>query len=143
MFNKEKEEKKKGGDVIGLIGKGMTVQGKLSFEDTVRIDGNFNGEINSGGTLVIGESAHVEGEIKVGSAIITGEVCGIIEAKTRVELQSPAKITGEIRTPNLIIGDGAVFDGKCVMLKNDPSANVETAGFGSAADVNYKQSANF
>lgn len=143
MFSKVKEEKKKEGDVAGLIGRGMFVEGKLTFENTVRIDGSFKGEINSNGSLVIGDSAHIEGEVHVGTAIITGEVFGVIEAKTRVELQSPAKITGEIRTPNLIIGDGAVFDGKCVMLKKNLSSSAGTAGFGSAGDDNYKQSANF
>ncbi len=134
MFSKEKEDKAKGGapgsgDVIGFIGKGMFVEGTLTFENTIRIDGNLKGKVNSKGTLVVGDTGMIEGEIRVDTAIITGEVIGMAEAKTRVELRSPAKFRGEIRTPNLIIGDGAVFDGKCVMLKKDAAQAPETAHF--------------
>ncbi len=120
MFSKEKEDKTKGGEVIGLIGKGMFIEGRITFENTVRIDGNFKGEVSAvSGTLVIGDTGMIEGEVMVDIAIITGEVVGVVEAKTRVELQAPARFQGEIRTPNLIIGDGAVFDGKRVRRKKD------------------------
>lgn len=141
MFSKEKEDKTKGGEVIGLIGKGMFIEGRLTFENTVRIDGNFKGQINASGTLVIGDTGMVEGEVTVDTAIITGEVVGVVEARTRVELQAPARFQGEIRTPNLIIGDGAVFDGKCVMLKKD-AAQQETAHF-QYQDEGHQKSANF
>lgn len=119
-------EPKKEGDIVGLIGRGMHVEGKLTFENTVRIDGGFKGEITSNGTLVVGSGAEVEAEIKVDTAVITGEIRGVLEAKTRVELQSPGRVFGEIKTPNLIIGEGAVFEGNCVMLKRDKSGGAET-----------------
>jgi cytoskeletal protein CcmA (bactofilin family) len=120
---------KKGVDVVGLIGNGMTVEGKLSFNDTVKIDGNFTGEIQSSGTLVVGESGYVKGQIKVGHAIITGEVKGTLEATTRVELKSPAKLFGDILTPNLIIGDGVVFEGNCIMVKREKPPEAAPAPF--------------
>jgi len=95
----------------------MKIEGKLTFDKTVRIEGSFKGEINSAGALVVGNGAFVEGEIRVGSALITGEVKGSIEAAERVELQSPARVCGEIKTPTLIIGEGTAFDGNCVMRK--------------------------
>lgn len=112
-----KEAVKEDTHITGFIGKGMKVEGKLSFEKTVRIDGSFKGEITSTGALVIGNGAFVEGVIKVGSALITGEVEGNIDASERVELQSPARVNGDIKTPTLIIGEGTAFDGNCVMLK--------------------------
>ncbi len=115
MFGKE--DGKDDFDITGFIGKGMQVEGKLTFEKTVRIDGSFKGEIESTGTLVVGEGAFVEADIKVDTAVITGEVKGTLEASSRVELQAPAKLFGELKTPNLIIGEGTVFDGNCVMLK--------------------------
>ena len=49
MFGKDKEEKKKsGGEVAGFIGKGMSIEGSLSFEETVRIDGSFKGDSDFG-----------------------------------------------------------------------------------------------
>lgn len=128
MFGRD--DKKRGGDVVGFIGKGMYLEGKLSFDDTVRIDGSFKGEISAAGTLVVGEGGVVEGQIKVGSAIITGEVKGLLEASGKVELQSPGKVFGNIKTPTLIIGEGVIFEGNCVMLKRD--AEPEIIDFGTA-----------
>ena len=124
-----RDERKDDFDISGFIGKGMKVEGTLSFEKTVRIEGSFKGEINSTGTLVVGEGAFVEADIKVDTAIITGEVKGVLEAKSRVELQAPAKLFGELRTPNLIIGEGTVFDGNCVMLKGDSREPAYTERF--------------
>lgn len=130
MFGKEKEEKKKVGEVTGFIGKGMAIEGKLSFEETVRIDGSFKGEISATGTLVVGDGGYVEGDIKAGSAIITGTVKGALDAAVRVELRSPARFTGEIKTPTLIIDEGVVFEGNCTMVKKD--ASFETVQYGEA-----------
>ena len=118
MLGKHSGEKK-GGDVIGFIGEGMKLEGKLTFNDTVKIDGAFNGEIDSKGTLIVGETGYIKGQIKVGSAIVTGEIKGTLEATTRVEIKSPGKMFGDITTPNLIIGEGVVFEGNCIMVKRD------------------------
>jgi len=121
---------KKGGhqelpDMAGVVGKGMFVEGNLSFEGTVRIDGHFKGEIKSAGILLVGEEALIEAHLDIDTAIISGEVRGVINAKNKVELRAPAKIFGEIRTPTLIIGEGVIFDGKCVMTERPQIKTVE------------------
>lgn len=125
MFRKEHKNTHQPGDIIGYLGKGITMEGKLHFEDTLRIEGSFKGEIDASGTLVIGEGGYVEGKIKVASAIITGEVKGSLEAATKVEITSPGKLYGDITTPNLIIGDGAVFEGNCIMVRKHAPATHE------------------
>lgn len=134
MFGKEKEEKKKIGEVTAFIGKGMAIEGKMSFEETVRIDGSFKGEISATGVLVVGDGGYVEGNIKTGSAIITGTVKGTLDAAVRVELRNPAKFVGEIKTPTLIIDEGVVFEGNCTMVKKD--ASYETVQYGEAGAGN-------
>jgi len=125
-----KDEKTRGeADVVGYVGKGMLIEGKLSFDSTVRIDGGFKGEICARGTLVVGEGGLVEAEVKVDTIIVTGEVHGLIVATKRVELQAPGKIIGEVRTPNLIIGEGGILEGNCTMTKKKGSAPVVTAAF--------------
>jgi len=128
--SKEKSEKPHEGDLIGFIGKGMIVEGKLTFADTVRIDGVFKGEIDATGTLVVGEGGQVEGDIKVGSAVVTGEIKGTLNATARVEIKSPGKIFGDMHTPNLIIGDGAIFEGTCHMLQRGSSIVTESVNYG-------------
>lgn len=131
MFGKDKERDSgtKGAEVIGIIGKGMTLEGKLTFSETVRIDGSFKGEIDATGSMVVGDGGYVEGNIKVGSAIVTGEMKGVLEASVRVELRAPAKMFGDIKTPNLIIGDGVVFEGSCVMMKKDTMETIGTVNY--------------
>ena len=95
----------------------MAVEGKVTFEGTVRVDGKFKGEFRSSGTLHVGEGAVVEAELNVDKAIISGEVRGVVNAASRVELKAPGRVIGDIRTPTLIIGEGVIFEGNCVMTK--------------------------
>lgn len=102
-------------DMNALLGRGASFEGKLTFEGTVRIEGNFKGEIVTNDVLIIGESAMVEAEVKVGTAVVNGEVKGNITAAKAVELHSPAKVRGNLATPSLLIEKGVVFEGACSM----------------------------
>jgi cytoskeletal protein CcmA (bactofilin family) len=89
------------------------------LEGTVHVNGEFRGEIRSEDTLVVGEGAHVEGEIRVGTAIVTGEVVGTIQASEVVELRAPARVKGTIITPALIVERGVLVDGSTRMADRD------------------------
>ena len=84
-----------GTNVHTILGPESTFEGKLSFEGTVRIDGNYKGEIVTTDTLIVGQSAKVEGTIKVGSIIVNGEVHGNVIASQLVELQSSCTLVRE------------------------------------------------
>ena len=113
---------KKGGELNGFLDHGSSFKGELEFEDTMRIDGRFNGKIMSKNELIVGESAHIEGDIHVGRIAISGTVVGKIVADTRVEIHRNGKVYSDIDTPALIIEEGAVFQGNCVM--GDKKGNV-------------------
>ena len=102
-------------DINALLGAGSEFEGKLTFEGTVRIDGRFRGEIFSEGTLVVGDGAHIEAAIRVGTVIVHGEVIGDIVATNGVELRAPAALRGNITSPALHIDKGVFFDGSCQM----------------------------
>jgi cytoskeletal protein CcmA (bactofilin family) len=102
-------------EMNALLGRGTSFEGKLTFEGTVRIDGIFKGEIHTSDVLIIGETARVEAEVKVGTAIVNGEVVGNITAAQAVELHAPAKVRGNLATPSLLIEKGVVFEGACTM----------------------------
>lgn len=104
-----------GTNVHTILGPESTFEGKLSFEGTVRIDGNYKGEIVTTDTLIVGQSAKVEGTIKVGSIIVNGEVHGNVIASQLVELKAPARWYGNIETPQLMIERGVIFQGSCQM----------------------------
>ncbi len=102
-------------NVNALLGSGSEFEGKLHFEGTVRIDGKFTGTITSKDVLVIGEDAIVNADIEVGTLIIYGVVNGNLIASDLIEIHSPAKVKGELKTPELVIERGVKFDGKCEM----------------------------
>jgi cytoskeletal protein CcmA (bactofilin family) len=102
-------------DLNSVLGPGASFEGKLHFEGTVHINGNFRGEIFSNDDLAIGESARVEAEIDVGKIVIRGTVHGNIKAKHLVEIFPPGRVKGDIHTPSLHIERGVIFEGRSFM----------------------------
>ncbi len=131
MFNSKKQEPttmKKPiaidkADIKAFLGPGSRFEGKMSFEEMVRIDGIFSGEINSSDTLIVGESAEIEGNIQVGALILSGHFKGDIKATTKVELKEPAQVEGSIETPMIKIDEKVLFNGEIKM----PTVVKETA----------------
>ncbi|HEY3056807.1 MAG TPA: polymer-forming cytoskeletal protein [Thermoanaerobaculia bacterium] len=111
--------KKGSGDLNGFLDRGASFKGEMEFEDTMRIDGKFNGKIVSKNELIVGESAHIEGDLQVGRIAISGTVIGKIVAEQRVEIHRNGKVYSDIETPALVIEEGAIFQGNCQMGDRD------------------------
>ncbi len=94
------------------------MQGTLVFKEPVnlRINGKFEGTLEAKGVLTIGDTAVVNAHIKGEVVKISGRVKGEIDAEERLELLDHAVVEGNIRTPALIIQDGAMFQGNCLMM---------------------------
>lgn len=107
------------GMIATVFSKDTEFYGDLSFKKSLQINGRFEGEISSGGFLVIGEGAVVKANIKAKTVILMGTVYGNIEASTRLEIHPTGKLYGNIRTAKLQIADGVVFEGKCEMIKGE------------------------
>ncbi len=109
-------------DEVGMIdtvfGKDTSFNGDLTFKKSLQINGRFEGMINSGGFLVIGENSVVKANIKAKTVILMGTVYGNIEAVSKLEITTTGKLYGNIRTAQLKIADGVVFEGKCEMIKS-------------------------
>ena len=103
--------------IDAFLGADTDFEGKMSFKGSVRIDGRFKGEILTDGTLIVGETASLESNIRVSHIIISGEVRGNIAASDRIEINAPGKVYGNIETPTLVIAEGVVFEGNCSMQK--------------------------
>jgi cytoskeletal protein CcmA (bactofilin family) len=103
------------GGLTAFIDQGSSFEGKLSFKDTVRIDGHFTGEITSENTLVIGETGEIEANIRSKTVIISGSVSGDVVAGTKVVLHKSACMQGNIEAPSLMIEEGAVLNGQVSM----------------------------
>jgi len=98
--------------VTGIIEKGCSFDGNLSFSGLLRIAGEFSGKIFTNDTLVISDEAIVEAEVYAGIVIISGKFKGSIKASSRVEIRRPAKFEGSITSPSLLVEEGVIFKGE-------------------------------
>jgi cytoskeletal protein CcmA (bactofilin family) len=101
--------------LTAFIDQGSEFEGKLSFKNTVRIDGSFKGEITSENTLIVGEPGVVLATIRSRQVIVSGEVTGDIIAGERLVLHKTARVEGDIQTPKLVVEDGAELHGNIKM----------------------------
>lgn len=102
-------------DIKAFLGPGSQFEGKLIFDEIVRMDGTFRGEVTSKDVLIVGETANVEGEVNVGTFILSGRFKGNVKAANRVELRAPAQVDGNIETPTLMVEEGVTFNGQLIM----------------------------
>ncbi len=112
-------------DIKAFLGPGSQFEGKLSFDEMVRLDGQFIGEIRSSDTLVIGDTAEVEGDIHVGTLILSGSFKGNIVASQRVELLNPARVEGVIETRVLKIEEQVIFNGEIRMANSEEKTTTD------------------
>ena len=103
------------GALTAFIDQGSEFSGKLSFKDTVRIDGCFRGEITSQNTLVVGETGEIMATVRSRNVIVSGTVTGNIFASERIVLHKTARVEGDIEAGSMAIEEGAVFNGKITM----------------------------
>ncbi len=107
--------KKRNDEIKAFLGKETEFGGKLVISGSVRLDGRFKGEIWGSGTLIVGKDASVEAEITVDRIQISGTVKGTLDIKDRAEITETGSFAGTIKTPRLVVGEGAFFDGECSM----------------------------
>jgi cytoskeletal protein CcmA (bactofilin family) len=117
-----------------LIGAGTVIDGDLTFDGGLRVDGHVHGNVLSAegkpGTLVLSEAARIEGEIRVSHVVINGTVVGPVHAADYVELQSKANVTGDVYYKTLEMQLGAVVQGRLVYqddLKADKVVKLKPA----------------
>ena len=110
VFKKKMEEK--------ILDVDAAMQGTLTFKEPVnlRINGKFDGNLDTKGTLTVTQTAMVLGDVVGDNIIIGGRVKGIITAKERLTLLPTAVVEGDIHPVKLNVAEGAIFEGRCLML---------------------------
>ena len=103
------------GGLTAFIDQGSSFEGKLSFKDTVRIDGSFRGQIASENTLVVGETGEIDANIESQTVIISGSVTGDVKATQKIVLHKSAVVEGNLETSTLVVEEGASFNGQIAM----------------------------
>lgn len=100
---------------ITIISHGVKVEGKVSSNGSIRLDGTIQGDIFCQGNVTVGDSGEVYGKVNGQNITIGGKVEGMINAKEKLMLESKADLKGDIYTKILVVEAGARFDGKSNM----------------------------
>lgn len=107
-----------------VIGAGTVINGGITSDAmVVRIDGKVDGEILSKGEIIVGTDGIILGNVDAASVVVGGEIKGNVKATVRLELESGAKLTGDVKTPLLAVSETAVLQGSVSMTSNSDSSN--------------------
>jgi cytoskeletal protein CcmA (bactofilin family) len=114
-----------------VLAEDINFTGTMKFSKSLMIKGKFEGEIDATGHLIVGTNAVANATIKAGVITNYGQINGNVEGMERVELFNNAKLTGDVKTPELIIESGCNFNGHCAMVSEKkaaaPAAGQQTA----------------
>ena len=97
------------------IGQGTKLDGKFEFEGPTYINCKLTGNIKSNTSITVGPLAEITGNIMGVEVTICGQVCGDVEASSKVFLKRPASVEGNVKCPKVAVEDGVVFNGNCTM----------------------------
>lgn len=100
------------GQKESVIAANLTIEGKIEGAGHVRIAGSFKGDIHVEGNLTIEKGAHLAGEVRAETIIISGELQGNIQAAARVELTESGMIVGDLKAGSLTVAAGSRMRGK-------------------------------
>lgn len=112
---KKSKEPISGGSSSNRILQGTAIEGEVKSDGDFRVDGYIKGTIAITGKLVVGEKGHVNGDIKCGSATVSGRLEGKLMVEDLLSLEASARVEGDIFTMKLSIQPGAEFSGSCKM----------------------------
>lgn len=101
--------------IDSVLGPFTSLEAEVESRGGLRIDCRFKGTLTAGGLVVVGQRGQLEGPLRAGQAQVAGLVCGPIEVGERLELLSTARVMGDVRTPVLIVREGALLRGSVVM----------------------------
>ena len=109
----EKTQARAGAQTV--IGSSIVIDGEISGDEDLVVQGTVKGKISLKENLVVEGSGVIEADIETASVDVAGRVTGNIVATERVELKANCKVVGDIRSPRILIADGALFKGSVDM----------------------------
>jgi cytoskeletal protein CcmA (bactofilin family) len=120
-----------------ILNSDVELKGTLKFAGELTFDGKIDGDINSEGSLSLGDNAVVKGNINVSTVVVRGKINGNVTAREKIEIKAKTELFGDIRSPKLAIEEGVTFVGKTEVNPNKvtpaappPPAAADTARVG-------------
>jgi len=107
-----------------VLASDVEIKGNLKFSGELTFDGKLDGEIHTDGTLNLGDSATINGNIHAQSVVVRGKINGNINAKEKIEIKAKAELFGDIRATKLVIEEGVTYVGKTEVNPNKVSPSI-------------------
>ncbi|HXJ67293.1 MAG TPA: polymer-forming cytoskeletal protein [Verrucomicrobiae bacterium] len=108
-----------------VIGVNSNFRGTLMVSGTLRIDGEFEGDILNCERLEIGEHGIMRADVEVKDAVIMGRVYGNIRALGSIEMRAGARVEGDVAALTVAMEQGVRFTGRCTMLEAGSETTIE------------------
>lgn len=97
------------------ISEGTQILGDIKVEHDLRVDGYLKGTVEVGGMLILGPSGKIEGQVLAHSATVAGHILGNLKTSDKLVLETKSTLIGDLQTRELVITEGAIFQGNCSM----------------------------
>jgi cytoskeletal protein CcmA (bactofilin family) len=111
--------------IENVIGASASFNGHLTADGGIRIDGGFQGVVETAGNVIIGPEARVRADITARNVSVAGFVKGNIRASGRLEILSTGRVWGDISVASLLIDEGGIFRGESMMEAGDEPLLIE------------------
>lgn len=115
------------GSNVTYFGPNVTIDGTITGNESVMVEGTVRGKISLGADLHIGTKARVEATVHAKNVTVEGKLTGDVSADDRVELVLTASVDGNIKAPKIIVAEGAKFRGSVDMGSTRPKEGAEHA----------------
>ena len=128
LFKREPDESAAGASPRTYVGAGSHIEGSISGETEVVVDGSLEGCVELEGRFVVGTRGRIEGEVTARSVHVSGHVHGKVRATEKIEVAHSGSIAGDLTAPLISIAEGGVCNGRIKMTGalaiSSPSASL-------------------
>jgi cytoskeletal protein CcmA (bactofilin family) len=124
---KNEPDRALGGNVAN-IGKSISIHGDLTGDEDLLLEGTVEGKVKlPNNELTIGADGRIPADVSAKSVIVIGHVKGDVVATERVEIRATGVVQGNIRSPRLVVEEGAILHGSITMSAAKPEQQATSA----------------
>ena len=111
-------------NALNSLVKGTNVEGNITAENDIRVDGVIKGTLVCQGKVIIGTTGYINGEIKCQNAVIEGKFHGKLDVSELLSVKETAEVIGDVKADKLMVMPGALFNVTCIMRTTTQTPNL-------------------
>ena len=116
-------QKTKTADSTSLVSKDVRIEGEIEGPENLHVEGHIKGAISISGDVFVGNTGIVEADLEAKNIVIQGEVTGNVTAHQQLEIHPSGKLIGDCTAASIDIKEGAVFEGRSMMMTSARTAS--------------------